>query len=82
MDINDRATIRPTVLACKDTNLHLSERLGALVCRMGDGISQVSQWRRKYKCVVGCMCNSNIIGWGQCNLCRAEYEQDEHEAEG
>ena len=82
MDIDDGAAVRSTVLACKDTNLHLSERLGALVCGMGYGLSQVSKWRREYQCVVSCMCNSNITSRGQYNLCCAEYQQDKHEAEG
>ena len=53
-----------------------------MVCRMGDGISQVSEWRREHQCVVGRMRDSHIAGGRQCDLRCAKYQRDEHEAEG
>jgi hypothetical protein len=48
LDPDQRRAILPTILACEDARLYVSERLGAMVCGVDAGFSKSTERERQY----------------------------------
>lgn len=68
MAMYERFTVRPTILACKDTRLHLPEGLVPLVRRVPTWLPKVPLRRREHQRLEYGLRDGNSLGLGRDDL--------------